>query len=105
MRLLIVPFSSFEDLSHPAIGSGTTIGNIIALLIPYIFYLAGFVLLLYLVYGGFQYLTSLGNPEAVAHAKGNLTNAIVGFIIIFVAYWIVQVVATVLGLGPILTIF
>lgn len=69
----------------------TTLGGIISALIPYLFVFAGLILFAYLVIGGFSFLTSGGEPKAMEQAKGKVTNAIIGFIIIFVAYWVVQI--------------
>lgn len=79
--------------------SSLTIGEIISGLIPWIFYLAGFALLLMLVFGGFQLLTSGGDKAAVEAAKKRITNAVVGFVIIFASYWIVQLVGKILGIN------
>jgi len=62
------------------------------------FPIAGIVLLAYLIWGGFDYLTSMGDPKKAEAGRTKITNAIIGFFIIFTAYWIVQLVAFVLGL-------
>ncbi|OGM15794.1 hypothetical protein A2V56_01060 [Candidatus Woesebacteria bacterium RBG_19FT_COMBO_42_9] len=82
-----------------------TLGQIISSLIPYIFVIAGLLLLLYLVFGGFGLMTSRGDPKAVAAAKEKITFAVAGFVIIFVSYWIVQIVGQILGIQDILDIF
>ena len=51
----------------------TLIGNIL----PYIFGAAGIALLIYLVLGGFQMMTSRGDPKAMQSAQGKITNAII----------------------------
>lgn len=70
-----------------------------------VFFLAGFALLLYLVFGGFELMTSAGNPDKAAGGKAKITNALIGFAIVFAAYWIVQIVGTVLGLEGITQTF
>ncbi|MBI3443117.1 hypothetical protein HY008_00395 [Candidatus Woesebacteria bacterium] len=82
-----------------------TIGSIINILIPYIFVFAGLLLLLYLLYGGYQYLFSAGDPRRAQVAKDNITGALIGFAIVFAAYWIVRIAATVLGLTDIQSTF
>lgn len=77
-----------------------TIGQIISKLLPYIFGLAGIAMILYLIYGGFHYMASRGDPKGMQEAKGKITNAIIGFIIIFAAYWIVQLLIFLLRLEP-----
>jgi hypothetical protein len=39
------------------------------------------------------------NPEAAAKGKQAATSAVIGFIIIFAAYWIIQIIETVTGLN------
>jgi len=86
-------------------GNALTLGAIISALLPYLFVVAGLLLLLYLVFGGFSLLTSRGDPKAVQIAKERITFALVGFIVIFVSYWIVQFVGTILGIEAIQDIF
>jgi hypothetical protein len=86
-------------------GEKGTIGNIVSEFTKYLFPLAGILLLLFLIYGGFSLMTSGGDPKAVQGAKSKITNALIGFVIVFAAYWIVQIVASVLGLGKIGEIF
>jgi len=74
------------------------IGDIINALIPYIFALAGLVLLFTLILGGFELLTSAGSPKKIESAKAKLTNAVIGFIIVFVAFWLVQILEVIFGL-------
>ncbi len=89
------------DVNSPAL----TIGDIISKILPYIFTISGIVLLVYLIFGGFQLMTSGGDPKAAGSAKSHITNALVGFLIIFVAFWIVQIFSAVLGLKGITDIF
>jgi hypothetical protein len=84
---------------------GASIGQIITDLLPYIFPIAGLILLVYLIYGGFEVMTSAGDPKKLAVGKDKITKAIFGFLIIFAAFWIVQIVARMLGLTDIINIF
>lgn len=76
-----------------------TIGDIISALIPYIFVVAGLILFGYLIWGGFEFLTSAGDPEKIKTAQSKLVSAIVGFVIIFASYWLVQILEVVLGIS------
>lgn len=77
------------------------LGGILSSFLNYFFIFSGFALLAYLLLGGFQLLTSGGDPKAVEGAKGKITNALLGFVIIFVSYWLMQLIQTILGLsGP-----
>lgn len=80
-------------------------GAVLSTIIPYLFVIAGLVLLLYLVWGGFAWMTSGGDPKALESAKAKITNAVVGFIILFASYWLVQLLGMALGIGQFGTIF
>jgi hypothetical protein len=47
---------------------------------------------------GFQYLTAVGNPDKAEAAKQRLTTAVVGFLIVFAAYWLAQALQIILGI-------
>lgn len=83
------------DTYNAAIGIDSTkfgsLGGIISELLPYIFTIAGLVLLLMLIAGGFTMLSGATNSEAQEKGKRQITTAIVGFIIIFASYWIAQI--------------
>lgn len=100
----------FKGVEVPSVGgavnpNSANLGEIISGLLPYLFTGAGLLLLLYLIYGGLQLMLSRGDPKAVESAKGKITGALIGFIIVFAAYWLVQIIASILGLKNILDIF
>lgn len=84
---------------------GLSFGSIISSILPYIFTIAGIILLAYLIFGGFQFMLSGGDPKATQSAKSHITNALIGFVIIFVAFWIVQILGSIFGLTKITDIF
>ena len=59
--------------------------------------LAGIALFLMLLIGGFKYLTSGGNPESVASAQKTITYAIIGLIIVALAFLILVFIQTFTG--------
>lgn len=81
----------FEGYSY--IGSLFNLG-----IVQIIFFVAGAAFLFFLISAGISMMTSKGDPKALEAAKAKLTNALIGFVIIFTAYWIVQVVGLLLGL-------
>lgn len=62
--------------------------------------LVGFVTTGMIIYYGYRYLTSAGNEEAVAAAKTGLRWAVIGLIIILLAYTIITSVRTYLFQPP-----
>ncbi len=98
------------DLDSISSGVGLTfatgsLGEIVSSLLKILFPIVGLLLLLYLLYGGYQYMLSRGDPKAIEAAKGVITNALVGFVIVFVAFWLVQLIGRVLGIPDIYNLF
>lgn len=77
----------------------TNIGSIISALLPYLYYLAGLILFAAIIVSGFQFLLSAGDPKRTASAKGCLTNAIIGFAVIFVSWWLIQIIEVIFHLN------
>ena len=78
--------------------AGKAPADIINAFIPTIFVLAGLVLFAMLISGGFTIFLSAGNPEKIKKGTAIITNGLVGFLIMFAAYWIIQLVEYSLGL-------
>ncbi len=93
---------AFPDFNF---GYGAGPGDIINKVIPYVFAAAGIAMLIYLVLGGLQMMTSQGDPKAMEGAKGKITNAILGFVIIVVAYSLVVVLGKIFNLSSFSDIF
>ncbi|MFH0942678.1 MAG: hypothetical protein V1810_00745 [Candidatus Beckwithbacteria bacterium] len=103
MNQLALTFPGNKRIQESDIGAGFTFINktpadIINTLIPIIFVLAGIILLGMLVAGGFTIFTSAGNPEKIKKGTGIITNAIIGLLVIFAAYWIIELLEITLGI-------
>lgn len=59
--------------------------------------LAGIVLFLMLIAGGFRYITSGGDPKSAAGARGTLTFAIIGLVVIAGAFLILRFIEDLTG--------
>lgn len=77
----------------------TNIGGIISWIIRLIFIVGGFVVLYELVMGGLSWILSSGDKEKVEKARKQITNAIIGLIILFITIAIVALLEQVFGLG------
>ena len=77
----------------------SSLGSVLSKLLPAVLTLAGLLTFGLLILGGFKYLTAGGDEKAVTAAKNTLTNAIIGLIIVFMAYWIITILESVLGLN------
>lgn len=74
-------------------------------LVNIVFVFAGVALLLYFLTAGFKMMTAAGDPKKMQEAQVQIKNALLGFIIIFASYWIVQIAASLLGVGQISSVF
>jgi hypothetical protein len=83
------------DINDPTLTLGGIIGTIFK---TYIFYAAGIALLVYMIIGGFQLMFSRGDAKAMQGAQAKITNAAIGFVIVIVAFFIVQLVGQLLGI-------
>jgi ABC-type dipeptide/oligopeptide/nickel transport system permease subunit len=82
------------------LGSGKyTIGNLISTVIGIFFALAGIILIFYFILGGIQIIAGAGSekPEAIEKGKKAATSALIGFVIIIVAYWIIRIIELITG--------
>lgn len=64
-------------------------GGLITKIIQWLLSLAGSLAVLILVYGGYRYMTSAGNSEAITSAKKIMQWALVGLVVVLLAYTIV----------------
>lgn len=99
IMLLAQDLNSIQTGAFPSMPlTSTTPASIIESIIPYIFGAAAIALLIYLVLGGLQMMTSQGEPKAMQSAQAKITNALLGFVIIIIAFFIVQLVGQIFGI-------
>jgi hypothetical protein len=97
--------NAFSNLAITGATIPTNIGQLIGNILPYVFGAAAIALLAYLVLGGFQLMTSRGDPKAAQAAQGKITNAIIGFIIIIFAFVVVMIIGKIFNLPIFSSIF
>jgi uncharacterized membrane protein len=71
--------------------------EIVNAILPSTFTIAGLILLVMLIYGGFTMLTAANSPEQAQKGQAIIMNAFIGFIILFASYWIAQIVQILTG--------
>lgn len=80
-------------------GSGTNgVSLIISKLLPFIYAGAGLYLLVLLILGGITLMTAAGDQGKMKQGYGQITAGLIGFVIIFVSYFIAQIVQIALGI-------
>jgi len=91
-------FNTLNPLKNFSDGSAglTSPGAIVSRLLQFAFPLAGLILFAELVWGGFEMLIG-ATGKGIEAGKQRVTNALIGFILLFVAYWIFQIVEVIFG--------
>jgi uncharacterized membrane protein len=66
-------------------------------IINYLLAVAGMVAAYYIVMAGWNMMSALGNPEKITAAKQGLTNAVIGFVLVFLAFAFVNLALGIMG--------
>jgi len=61
-------------------------------LINFLLAVVGLITILFVIYGGFLYITSRGEEEQATAGKKTLTNAIIGLVIVILSYTVIAVI-------------
>ena len=87
----------FENIFGCPAGEGVLciIGNILQFILAIAFIIA----VIFLVVGGFRYIVSQGNEEAVEKAKSTITSAIIGIVVVVLAWIILTIVLNLVQQG------
>jgi len=102
---LTLPGDTPVTIQYPTGTAFGSIGDVVTRLIPFVFAIAGLGLLLMLISAGFSFLTSAGDAKKLEKGKQQLTYAVTGFLVIFAAYWIVQIAGYMFGITEFRQIF
>lgn len=82
-------FKNLEDLTVNRMVSGAI--SLVLIVVSLIFFFI-------LVIGGLKWITSGGDEKKVAAARAQITNALIGLVIVFAAWAIMQLIGTVFGI-------
>lgn len=77
----------------PALNNLNDVWLIVAAVIEILLRIAAIMAVIFVIYAGFSYTTSQGDPEGTSRAKGTLVNALVGLAIAVSAAAIVSFIA------------
>lgn len=73
----------------------TELGAFVTLITRNLFVFAGIILFAMLILAGYKFI--LGGKKGLEEARSLISTAIIGFLIMFSAYWIVQIVQLLTG--------
>ncbi len=86
-----------QSIQGPLVGInkvGDLISKLLTLLIP----LGGIILLIVVIWGGYDYMMSRGTPEKVKTAQAKITYGIIGFVLLAVSFLLIKVIQIIFGL-------
>lgn len=90
----LCPPGDFSDLCSKTFKAETLVGYAVNVAI----FVAFVAALLWLIYGGIRWIISGGDKEATAKAKGTVTSALIGLVIVLAAWIIINLLLTLFGL-------
>ncbi len=90
--------NNFTVPGSPVDSEFSSVGDIFTKLWIYIIPLAGIIMMFMIIAGGFEIMTSGGSQEGIASGKSKITMGILGFFVIFLAWFIIRAIEQIFGL-------
>ena len=77
-----------------------SLGNFISCVLPNIYVFSGVILFFLLIFGGLSFIVSAGKGDQEGAKKGQqtITAALLGFLLIFASWWILEIIKIVTGI-------
>ena len=85
------------DAGSTGVPNQASATDIIMRVIEILLSIAGLLAVIFLIVGGFRYITAGGNEESAESGKKTIINAIIGIVVILLAFVIVRVVSNLFG--------
>jgi type IV secretory pathway VirB2 component (pilin) len=113
----LLPIASYLSLATPSFADNTisacvngqfqtlcqlqagNFGGVVGSVINLVFVVSVVFALFYLIYGGFRWLISTGDKGKVTEAREHIIAAIIGLVIIFLAYFILNLILGFFNIG------
>lgn len=97
LATIVLDSPDFQAVAGPSgagydIGASQTLPQIIGLIIRVILGFLGIILILLIIYAGFMWMTAGGETKNVDKAQAYIKNAVIGLVIILLAYAITDFV-------------
>ena len=87
-----------SSIHGPLVGINN-LSDIITVLMSFFYPFAGVVLLFVFIWGGYDFLTSHGEPEKLNSGRAKITSGIIGFVLLAASYIIARVLGFIFGVG------
>jgi len=82
------------------VSSYTNFGTLISIFVKNSITIAGIIFVILLILGGFSFIMAAGgnDPKKTQQASQTITAALIGFVVVFLSYAIIQLIETITGL-------
>lgn len=77
----------------------STTGDLINNILPNVYIAGGIVIFFMIVLGGFTIISNAGNPDKIKEGGKTITSAIIGLLVLFASYWIIQIIQVITGVS------
>ena len=89
-------------INAPTVGFTGTFGQLVSTLINWSIAIGAIVCLVFILIGGFNYVTAGDDSDKAEGARKTITNAVIGLIIIASAFVIFRLLATLVGVSGVI---
>ncbi len=86
-------FKNLIQMKDTTVNDPNSLTNMVTSVIDILLFVAGALAVIYLIYSGILYITAAGNPDAAKKGQQGILNAVIGIVIIVLAYFIASSVA------------
>ncbi len=77
----------------------STVGDLISKITVLLFPIAGLILLLVFIWGGYDFMISQGSADKIKAAWAKLTTGVIGFALLALSYLLVKLIEKIFGLN------
>jgi len=92
------PGGGAMNVKGPLVGI-EKLSDLVQLIINFLVPLAGVILFLIIIWGGYDVIASEGNPEKVQSGKQKITAGVIGFVLLVCSYFIAKLLGYIFGVG------
>ncbi len=75
------------------------VGQLISVLLSFLFPLAAVILALVIIWGGYDFLLSGGESEKIQSGKAKITYGLIGFVLLTLSFIAAKLIGSIFGLG------
>jgi len=68
-------------------------------ILPNIYIAGGIIIFFMILIGGFTIIANAGNADKIADGTKTITSAIIGLLVFFASYWIIQIIQVTTGVS------